>query len=112
MEDVVATVNCETCGNDFEVLARNYEKVVQEDMPVLCAACFEKIMDEQNRPVAPERRKFEYMIVWTGEWSEIETDNEIIAFTLYGQDGWELVQIVNNKAYFKREYVKGLNSEK
>ena len=103
MEDVVATVNCEACGNDFDVLARNYEKVVQEDMPVLCAVCFERIMDEQNRPEAPERRKFEY---------KITNIHDLKAFNELGIEGWELVQIVNNKAYFKREYVKGLNSEK
>jgi len=110
MDDVVATVNCESCGNDFEVLARNYEKVVHEDMPVLCAACFERIMDEQNRPEAPERRKFEYNIVVL--FPDCKSDHEGLSFAIYGQEGWELVQIVNNKAYFKREYVKGLDSEK
>lgn len=102
-EDVMAEIQCEACGADFRIPARNYERVVQEGQPILCNACFRLAMEEQDKAGIPERRKFEYMIAPTGEWSKTETDNETMAYKLYGQDGWELIQIANNKAYFKRE---------
>ena len=107
MEDVIATVFCEICETKFNILARNYEKVVQEDQPILCTNCFDRIMAEHDKADMPERRQFEYTIVINYPDGHIE--NERLAFALYGQDGWELIQIVNNKAYFKRELVKGLN---
>lgn len=108
MPDQKVELKCEMCGEDFEIFARNYEKFVQEDQPILCYKCFGNVMEEQDKITVPERKKFEYMIASTGEWSDTETKNETIAYMMYGQDGWELIQIANNKAYFKREYIKGL----
>jgi hypothetical protein len=97
MDDTIANVQCESCGKDFDIPARNYERIIQEDQPILCNLCFDLAVDEQDEASIPERRKFEYIV----------TDEEI-DFNSLGQDGWELIQITNNKAYFKRELVKGL----
>ena len=109
MEETIANVQCEACGEWFDVPARNYEKVIQEEQPVLCNSCFDSAMEEAEALATPERVGFEYMIAPTGSWSESDTDDEIKAFNLYGQDGWELIQITNQKAYFKRLYVEGLS---
>jgi len=107
MADQKVELQCEMCGNEFEILVRNYEKVVQEDQPILCTECFENIIAEHDKADIPERKKFEYLIVPLSDY-ENKLGLETMAFTAYGQDGWELIQIANNKAYFKREYVKGL----
>ncbi len=93
-----AEIQCEQCGNVFEIFSRNYEKVVQEDTPILCAFCFSEAMEKQEENQLPRRKQFKYTA------SKVKEE----AFKELGKQGWELVQIANNRAYFKREYVEGL----
>ncbi len=98
--DVNAIVQCESCLVEFEVLARNYEKMVQEDQPILCTDCFNRIMAEHDKADMPERRQFEYMA---------SNAYDLDYLNMIGRDGWEAVTMMeNSNLLFKREYVKGL----
>ena len=107
MDDTIANVQCEACGNSFDVLARNYEKVIQEDQPVLCNSCFDTAMEKADKVEPPKRDQFEHLIMRV--YPDCNMEDESRAFAQCGKAGWELVQITNQKAYFKRLYVEGLS---
>jgi len=97
-------LQCDTCKAEFEILTKNYEKYVHDDDPIYCDNCFNKLMEQQQIAELPKRKQFEYIVTSCEDF--VNLDQEAIAFNLYGQDGWELVQITNNKTYFKREVLK------
>ena len=107
MEETIANVQCEACGEWFDVPARNYEKVIQEEQPVLCNSCFDSAMEEAEALATPERVQFEHLIKRV--YPDCNMEDESRAFAQCGKAGWELVQITNQKAYFKRLYVEGLS---
>jgi len=76
-------IQCEQCGNVFEILAIAYEKLIETTESILCIDCLDKI----EMP----RQQFEYLVI-----EAVDMQNS------HGQDGWELVSVDNGKMYFKR----------
>ena len=95
-------MECEKCGSLYELTEDEFEEREEHKTNDLCPVCFDDlILKSTEKPV---KRYFEYMIAPME--SKCELKAEQIGFALYGQDGWDLVGIYNEKAYFKREYFK------
>lgn len=105
MEAQKVELTCEVCSRNFEILVKNYDGYVQEDCPILCTECFEETVGDSDVVSLPKRDLFEYMVTSCENFVSLEL--ETTAFNIYGQNGWELIQIINNKVYFKREHVEG-----
>lgn len=87
-------VQCALCGKDFMVLAVNYENITDENGLVTCVECQDKAIAEEQLPM----KKFKYYI----EDNDLSLDN----INKIGSNGWELISINNNGAYFKKELLK------
>ena len=93
MEETRTAEQCDQCKESFEMLVKDLEPLLKDDLPVLCPDCETKIIDEQTEAEKPPKRCFEYEVV-----SRKETD-----FDYLGQNGWRLVAVDNGLAYFERE---------
>lgn len=96
MDDPVVEVQCEDCEKSFWIKASIYEKVTETGMPILCPVCLGERIEEEQKANKPIHRKFEYLI--------IDVDMFVDE---YGEKGWELVSVDNNRMYFKRELLEG-----
>lgn len=95
-------MTCEKCGNLYELTEDEFEERAERKANDLCPVCLDSLIEEQREK--PVKRCFEYMIALMKPGRELKAEQ--IGFVLYGQDGWDLVGIYNDKAYFKREYFK------
>jgi len=95
MDDPRVEVDCELCGEKFEITTSEYEKAMENETPILCEICFAKVLnaqekkEEENKP----KRQFEY---WSGHVTQIDFDQ-------VGAEGYELVVVADQVGYFKRE---------
>ena len=85
---------CDRCKEPIHVSVEYFQRAMKDGEPVLCAECLSAWMDEQTQ-VMP-KRCFEHKI--------LPIDESV--FNDYGADGWELVSVDSDIAYFKREYMK------
>jgi len=99
MDDPKVEVDCDICGEKLEIIASAYEKAMENEQPILCDACFVKVLDAQEKEEAANKleRKFRYYV----------DDIEIVFPNLdaLGALGWELIHIHNDKAYLKMEII-------
>lgn len=111
MDDTIVDVICEKCKSPFEMGAGKYEKAEEDEQPILCDACYDSWLNEQEKENKPPQRCFEYKVAMIPSLStDVEITqgifDEVSSLNARGQDGWELIQVQGDKAYFKRLYFK------
>jgi|GEM_PF-3378718 hypothetical protein len=101
MEDPNAWAECEGCKKNFVLRASAYEKLMEDEEPIVCPECFGKIEDAQIEEALGEQqiRCFEYRMIKIYSITEDEL-NKI------GGDGWEMTAVSGHTIFFKKEYFK------
>ena len=99
MDDPKVEVDCDLCGDKLEVTASAYEKAMENEQPLLCDACFVKVLDAQEKEEAANKpkRQFQYYVD--------DTETVFPNLDALGALGWELIHIHNDKAYLKMEII-------
>jgi len=94
-------MTCEKCSNLYELTEDEFEEQAEHKMPYLCPVCFDDMIEAEKETNRSPKRCFEYKDIYISVVMNAETN-----FNKLGQNGWELVTISNDYAYFKREYFK------
>ena len=93
MNDLKTDEQCDRCKKPFSILIADFEQVMKDGDLILCSDCETKMLDEQAEAEKPPKRRFQHKTC---------PIKEIIVNDL-GIDGWQLVDVDNGQAYFKRE---------
>lgn len=93
MDDLKTNEICDKCKKGFQILIADFEQIMKDGDPILCPECEAKFLDKQAEAEMSPKRCFEYKLI-----SIVDAPFESI-----GLDGWELVSVDNDIAYFKRE---------
>ena len=99
MDDPKVEVDCDICGEKLEIIASAYEKAMENEQPILCDACFVKVLDAQEKEESANKpkRQFQYYVD--------ATETVLPMLHALGAKGWELIHIYNDKAYLKMEII-------
>ncbi|GAG75998.1 unnamed protein product [marine sediment metagenome] len=93
MDELETDETCDKCKKPISILVTDFEQIMKDGDLILCPDCETKMLDEQIEAERPPKRCFEYKLI-----SIIDAP-----FESMGLDGWELVSVDNDIAYFKRE---------
>ncbi len=93
MESLSTLEQCDRCKKPFEILVKDFEQIMKDGDSILCPDCKTKVLDEQAEAEKPPKRCFEYKLLSITK----------APFEDAGRDGWELVAVDDDLAYFKRE---------
>jgi len=64
MDDPKVEVDCDIVERNLEIIASAYEKAMENEQPILCDACFVKVLDAQEKEEAENKpkRQFRYYV--------------------------------------------------
>lgn len=96
MDDLHTAETCDKCQSRFQILIKDFDLAMKDDLSILCPACNTEALNEQAEAEKLPDVFFKYKVVPT----------ELADFDALGLDGWDLIAVSDGMAYFKRGYFR------